>query len=85
MTGMFEAYPVKDPARLHVWLSFCRARVSASATRHAFCALPAAPAADTSERGGRIIYRKSDSRINRTERQLDKIAFVKEIFLILAD
>jgi hypothetical protein len=57
MTGMFEAYPVDESARLHGsgW-SPCRAPVPASAfvTRCARCL--AVLAADASEHGGRIIF-----------------------------
>jgi hypothetical protein len=85
MTGMFEAYPVDESARLHGsgW-SPCRALFprAPSATRCARCL--AALTADASEHGGHIIYGGIDFRSKTAERQLANLPLVKEIFPLMS-
>ncbi|MFM0211921.1 hypothetical protein PQQ96_31500 [Paraburkholderia sediminicola] len=83
MTGMFEAYPVDDSARLHGSDGPLAARViprAPSVTRCARCL--AALAADASGHGGHIICNDADFRSKTAERQYTNIALIKEIFLI---
>ncbi|WP_144139076.1 hypothetical protein [Paraburkholderia sp. BCC1884] len=80
MTGMFEAYPVDESARLLDRVGPLPRACFRERRPHASYAWSGCPRGNTSEHGGRIFYRRADSRSKLAERQLDEIRFANGIF-----